>query len=243
VRQLNVTRRLASERTRGVKGVNIPQTTPGPSCGAAACGFICNTTADASQIRMMRGLRTTYVTGEIRGDTLLISRLSRFSDMARDFVDEGGARRRLRKEENQKENGNIEPQRRRILYPRVRNCDTFLALSLSLSPPSLSLSLSPLCHLQRFPFEIDGKVVNAGQSWHVRESSPFSVPANDRFRAALRFADLFVVSVTIIRRRLPSGINAGFLRDFSRSGTGVFSRLNTAVSLLSCYTSEFRATR
>lgn len=42
------------------------------------CSFIYNTTADASQIRMTRDLRTTYIR-EIRGDTLLISRLSRFS--------------------------------------------------------------------------------------------------------------------------------------------------------------------
>lgn len=50
-----------------------------PPCRAADCGFVHNATADVSQIRMTRGLRTTYITREIRSDTLLISRLSRFS--------------------------------------------------------------------------------------------------------------------------------------------------------------------
>lgn len=62
-----------------------------------SCGFIYNAAAaDASQIRMTRSLRTTYVTTgrEIRGDTLLISRLSRSSRRAvTTFVDERRGRR------------------------------------------------------------------------------------------------------------------------------------------------------
>lgn len=45
---------------------------------------------------MTRGLRTTYVTGEIRGDTLLISRLSRFSPVVHDF-----SRRQRQKQEDE----------------------------------------------------------------------------------------------------------------------------------------------
>lgn len=72
-------------RIFNVKGCSVSERTPGcvivnfvAPYRAADCGFVYNATADASQIRMTRSLRTTYITGEIRGDTLLISRLSRF---------------------------------------------------------------------------------------------------------------------------------------------------------------------
>lgn len=82
-------------------------------------------------------LRTTYITGEIRGDTLLISRLSRFSGggtrLCRweddDEVEEYSSRRRKevggrgrfgwkRVEDDGGGDGEWE-----ISYPRVRNCD------------------------------------------------------------------------------------------------------------------------
>lgn len=81
-------------------------------------------------------LRTTYITGEIRGDTLLISRLSRFSgggtrlcrweddDEEEEYSGrrkEVGGRSRFgwkRVEDDGGGDGEWE-----ILYPRVRNCD------------------------------------------------------------------------------------------------------------------------
>jgi len=89
------------------------------------CSSVYNTTVDVSQIRM-RETCALRISGEIRGDTLLISRLSRFSG--------GGTQLHRWEDEEEKEEGRKEEVdfglgksegRRwmRILYPRVRNCD------------------------------------------------------------------------------------------------------------------------
>jgi len=102
-----------------------------------------NTTADASQIRMTRGLRTTYITREKFAVTLYWFQDYRDSPMvAHDFVDEmmttrwrkrtkeaGGSRFGWKRVEN---DGNGDGKWE-ILYSRNRNCDLPSAISAEIS--------------------------------------------------------------------------------------------------------------